>query len=434
MKQSRFNVYCLEDGVKLAFNSYTCALAIVDDTYEELLANLKDLTEDNIPTHLQECYESAKLGHFIVDDEFDELNDLLIKRRMLQHDTHTLGLTIAPTLACNFKCIYCYESAQNGVMTESVQDAIVAYVENQKHLLKCLDVSWYGGEPLLSIEVIRKLSNRLMEVCQSSGVEYVASMVTNGYLLDESIVKEFSDLRIRSVQVTLDGPARIHNNRRVNKSGKDSFNVIVENINLLLKHTDVHVGIRINIDKNNKQYLRELFETLSNRLISKKVQISFGQVSAFTEACKNVESSCFTTHDFASELLEYHRFVDEFGFREYTPSLYPEQKLCYCCADFVNAVVVDPQGFLYKCWNQVGSRNQSIGNITDKDFHISNYKNARWTERNPIMSKCGNCCLLPICMGGCPYNNIVLNKDYDCDVFKYNLEKVMRENFRLLNN
>lgn len=101
-------------------------------------------------------------------------------------------------------------------------------------------------------------------------------------------------------------------------------------------------------------------------------------------------------------------------------------KLNYCCAEVLNSLVIDSEGYIYKCWNQVGNSSDSIGNITSNDFDFVNYKHGYWLERNPVNNtKCKTCNLLPVCMGGCPYNDLVLGQKDNCDSIKFNVRETM---------
>lgn len=428
MKESIFNKYCVaEDGTKLAFNSFTCALAVVDETYDKLIGSLSGISHDNVPQELKECFDAAVTGHYIVEDDCDELLELSIKRNFLKYKTDSLGLTIAPTLACNFKCIYCYETSKVGVMSEVVQSYLLSFVEQRMDTLKNLDVSWYGGEPLLAKDVIYALSEKMIGICEEKGVEYNAYMVTNGSLLDDATIEKLILYKVKGVQITLDGAPSVHNSRRVSKNGCDSFDLIVENINKVLKTEKIDVAIRVNVDKTNSEHLSELFEILSQRLISRSVKISFGQVSAYTEACKSVESQCYNNSEFSSKIIDLYAMLNRYGFSGCNNSiLYPRISLNYCCAELLNSFVVDHEGYLYKCWNVVGMTEHSVGRLEEKEYDITCEKNARWVERNPIINlECKKCELLPICMGGCPYEETVLGKKCECNTFKYNIEDIM---------
>ena len=432
MVESKFNIYyTTPDGTQLLFNSVSCALAIVDEKYVELVRCLPSLTDENVPENLMECYQAAKEGHLIVETDYDEMLDLTTKRKLIQYKTDELRLTIAPTLGCNFKCIYCYEEARQGLMSKEVQDSLVDFVENQSKRLRNLSVTWYGGEPLLAKNIIYDLSKRLINICNANGIAFEASMVSNGSLLDDETIKELIEYKVDNIQITIDGTPETHNKRRISKSGQGSFDTIIDNINKILKTEKISVGIRINVDKSNKEELPTLLKILSDRLISKNVFISFGQVKVYTKACLSVEKTCYTNPEFAIELFSFQKLLEEYGFTEWNDIPYPQQALIYCGAERLNTFVVDPQGFLYKCWNVVGMTQHAVGNITDKMFEITNARNGYWMQRSPMKdSKCKECKLIPVCMGGCPYNDMIAKTGFQCEAVKYNLKHSLLEYYK----
>ena len=427
IKSSLFNVYYkASDGTQLAFNSVTCGLATVDESYAKLMEALPSLTGDNVPDELKDTYAAAVEGHFIVEDDFDELLDLSTKRMTQKYNVSSLGLTIAPTLACNFKCVYCYETSKQGLMSQDVMDHLVAYVQNHAPHLTDLSIAWYGGEPLMGLPVLRYLSQKFMEICKANDIRYGAFMISNGSLLTQDIVEELVSYKVSGIQITIDGPKDIHDKRRVAKNGDSTFDKIIDNINMLLSHGEIEVVLRINIDKTNENDLDALLQVLSERFISKKVRITFGQVTAYTEACRSIESTCFNNMEFAANVCRYYGAIKKYGFDVYNDFPYPAAKLNYCCAELLNSFVVDHEGYLYKCWNQIGDIERAVGNILAPDFDVAGYKNGQWLTRDPIADpECRACALLPICMGGCPYNSMIQGKSHECDLVKYNIQDIM---------
>lgn len=427
MKESLFNIYYeTDDGVKLAFNSFTCALGIIDDSYDKLISNLSSISRNNVPEELIDCFNAACDGHFIIDDDVDELQELSIKRNFSKYSVNSLGLTIAPTLSCNFKCLYCFETSKPGVMSEEKQQDLIEFVESQIKTIKSLDISWYGGEPLLAKDIIYSLSERLITLCDRNSVKYNAYMISNGSLLDQETILKLEEYHVRGIQITLDGPPKIHNSRRICKSGEDSFDTIVDCVNKILLTSKIEVAIRINLDRTNSDYLEDLFLLLSQRLVKKSIKISFGQVTASTDACKSIESSCYNNEEFANKVLYYYSILNKYGFNEKNPFPYPQLRLHYCCAELLNSFVVDHEGVLYKCWDEVGNHKYSVGNISDKSFDLTNARNAKWVERNPLRNDdCKSCSLLPVCMGGCPHNELTHPKGKKCDMIKYHNKEIM---------
>ena len=380
-------------------------------------------------------FEAACEGMFIVDEDCNELLDLYIKRNFQKYSTESLGLTIAPTLACNFKCIYCYETSQPGIMSQEVADKIVDFVRFESDHLKNLSISWYGGEPLLAKELLYSLSERFMAICQEKSINYNAFIISNGSLLDDETILRLIKYQVKGIQITVDGPPEIHDCRRISKDGNKSFDLLINNINKLLLTGEIEVVLRINVDKSNDGDVERLFKILDQRLVNKNIKVTFGQVTAYTEACRNIEHNCYDNGEFAVKLLHYHGIMSKYGFDEYNDFPYPEVKLNYCCAELMNSFVVDHKGYLYKCWNEVGNRDRSVGNIAEGIYDITGYKNGTWLKRNPFDNeKCSNCSLLPVCMGGCPYNDLVLNKSNVCDLIKYNIKDVMIKYYEMMSN
>lgn len=82
-----------------------------------------------------------------------------------------------------------------------------------------------------------------------------------------------------------------------------------------------------------------------------------------------------------------------------------------------NSFVIDPLGDLYKCWDEIGIKEKSSGNVKT-GFDTPNMK--KWTCYNfTYYSECKECAFLPVCLGGCPYHNISSNI-MNCATVRYN--------------
>ena len=117
-------------------------------------------------------------------------------------------------------------------------------------------------------------------------------MISNGSLISDSIITKMKELKIRGVQITVDGPKEIHDQRRISKDHTSSFDAIISNVNKLLKNK-IEVVLRINVDKTNESVLSDLIKHLQDKLVTQDIKITFGQVTAYTEACRSIESSCY---------------------------------------------------------------------------------------------------------------------------------------------
>jgi uncharacterized protein len=314
-------------------------------------------------------------------------------------------------------------------MDTDCQNALLDFIKKQIKGLEYLGITWYGGEPLLCKDIIYKLSQEFIKLCNENNVKYNAYIISNGYLIDNETIKNFKKYKISGAQLTIDGPERIHNKRRILKINKDDNFKRVFNSVKMLKENGINPSVRINIDKDNIEYVDELIDIFRNENMS-DVDLHFGQVTPYTESCKSISESCFDTEEFSEKLIKLQDKLNNKGFSAMGYPYYPGIKSNYCCSDQINSFVIDPDGNMYKCWNEVGNISKVVGNVKkvkeNKEKHmINNMLNyMTWT---PFESKqCKECKLLPVCMGGCPYMRINNDVQTKCERWKFNLEDILK--------
>lgn len=152
-------------------------------------------------------------------------------------DHSQLVLTIAPTLACNFKCKYCYETSREEIINSERMEAIYNFVE-ERYLtdrFKKLKINWYGGEPLLVMSKIIEMSKWLMNFSEKNDIEYTARMFSNGSLITDKTINKFKELKISDIQLTIDGLKDNHDKRRISKNSKSTYDCLINNTKKLLE-------------------------------------------------------------------------------------------------------------------------------------------------------------------------------------------------------
>lgn len=429
MKSSAFNRYIqTHEGKTIAFNAMSCALAEIDDGFQAMMERIKTGELTDLNTQEKELLEQMRYGGYVVDKDMDELKVIQYRQLNGKYAQDSFGLTIAPTLACNFACPYCYEEPQDGLMKQKVQDDIVQAVEKMAKKGRDITITWYGGEPLVGKSVVFSMSERMIAIAEKYDVSYNAYIVTNGYLLTDEIIDRLKDYKVYGAQITIDGPPEIHNTRRILKnSSEPTFDVIIANAKKMLAK-DFDVTIRINIDKTNLEYIQPLLEILDAKDM-KDANISLGQVTAYTDACNSVTESCLNTEEYAQVLLEYQKRLHDAGYNVVGYPYYPGVKANYCCADSTGSYVVDQKGDLYKCWNDIGNSERTVGNISQLDGTVDEKAYRRnldyilWSPFN--FEKCKNCDILPVCMGGCPYYGELQGNEPECEKWRYNIDEIL---------
>lgn len=418
MKESKFNLFYMVENDKqkiLAYNSRSNLLAIMDI---EEFENFKNCSITNKYNDLDDVFlNELKRGYFLIDDSVNELEILRYNQQSARYNSTCLGLTIAPTLGCNFNCIYCYEKEHDNfkIMNAETQEALLKFIADQCNTINRLYITWYGGEPLMAFDLIKEFSHKIIKLCNEYNVEYSSCIVTNGYLLSKDIAKEFKDIFIKNVQITLDGPEDIHNKRRFLKNGQGTFEKIINNLKNAIEYIP-NISLRINIDKKNYKRIYEIIDLLiENNLQS--IYPYLGYVEPTNEIYD--KDNCLTIQEFSSIEFEFSNKI----YSIFKNTRYPKLVFNNCCADSLNSLVIDPEGNLYKCWSDIGISEYCIGNLFK---NLSNkLKIYEYALYDPTMDKkCMECRILPICMGGCPRRRID-NFVSRCSTYKYNLKNYL---------
>ena len=92
-------------------------------------------------------------------------------------------------------------------------------------------------------------------------------------------------------------------------------------------------------------------------------------------------------------------------------------------------MVIAPNGFIFKCWNEIAAKaHEAVGHVFKKQKNLYRYNFQKWIAYNIFENpECIKCKLLPICMGGCVYLNLKSKKQNNtCTTFKYNLINMMK--------
>ena len=121
-------------------------------------------------------------NEFLVDSNVDELSEYIANAENEVLTKHKLELTIIPTDACNFRCVYCYETKESHRMSEESWDILFQYVYKQLPKLSMLIINWFGGEPLLCSNEVIKFMNSCKAACKEFRVLLFSTMTTNAYL------------------------------------------------------------------------------------------------------------------------------------------------------------------------------------------------------------------------------------------------------------
>jgi uncharacterized protein len=427
MRASRYNVWVDDGGRSYVFNGVSGALLEVPEgTQDAVQRVLADASAGGCTPSL---LQRMALGRMLVPDQSDEVTMLEQRHRATQDDSSHFGYTLVTSLGCNFECGYCFEDKHPSIMSQAVQDAVVDVLRARLPSLQNVSVTWFGGEPLVGKRALLALSDRFIELCDAAGVNYSASIITNGSLLDEATCIQLKDRRVTTAQVTLDGPPHTHDKMRPMAGGKPSFDRIVNNLRHAVEHLDVVV--RMNVDVDNAGLGEELLDRLDAAGLTGKLGMYVGQIVGVDDGSGAPSSSygsrCLTGAEFADAELQ---FGEATAGRSYGRPSLPRPVGAPCTAVRRNEYVVGSEGELYKCWDSVGNPRDVIGSIFEEAAAVETAPRAndhprakRWFAYDPFTdAECRTCTALPVCMGGCAHHGMDLALRAErCSTARHNL-------------
>jgi len=419
-------------GELLLYNSLSTSLGKVTVENADTFMNyFKGVNTDDRPGLSLQYSALAKIREmgFIVPEYEDE--DL--KLRLFDNsNSNTIKLTILPTEQCNFRCPYCYEEFKRGKMSNEIQNSLVKFIKKNIGYYTNLSISWFGGEPLVALDVITNLSEKFMQLCKRSKRIYIANMTTNGYLLTLPTFKKLLDCNILTYQITIDGLRETHNRQKPLVNGGETFDTVINNL-LEIKNTvktgKFEIMIRTNITK-------EIYNDVDNYI--NYFNERFGDDERFTfllrpagdwggDSVKSYKDQLIGEDD---TLKLYDRFIkSEKSFR-FMNNRFLSVGGSICYAADINSLVVDAEGNIRKCTCSLEDmENNKIGELQNNgDIKYNNYKRAQWLVKYKKNDKCNNCFFLPACqMRSCPAQIVIRNQnEYTCPYEKNSIDQTLQ--------
>jgi uncharacterized protein len=287
-----------------------------------------------------------------------------------------LNLILLPTEQCNFRCTYCYEDFKQGAMPAWVVSAIKQLMATRAPGLDELRIAWFGGEPLLASRIICDISQFVQSLQREHpGLRYSGSMATNAALLDAERLATMVACGVTSYQITLDGPAELHNQTRVTRRGSGTFEQIWRHL-LGIRNSgfDVAVTLRLHYQADTFTRLFPLIELLNRELAGdERFRVHFKSVARLggpndamiqpvgLQEQRSVEAMLRAMLRFPDQALSFDDYV--------------------CYAGAANSLIIRANGDLNKCTVALSDDANRIGRLNpDGSLTVEQVKFRRWVD------------------------------------------------------
>ena len=432
------------NGYNIVLDVNSGAIHIVDDlvydviplfetcTREEIISRLgQDYLEDEIIEGYEEVKALAEEQQLFTEDEYENYMEQFKERPTV---VKALCLHIAHD--CNLACRYCFAEegeyhGRKALMSYEVGKAALDFLIAESGNRRNLEVDFFGGEPLLNFEVVKKLVAYGREQEKLHNKNFRFTLTTNGVLLNDEIM-EFANREMANVVLSIDGRKEVNDRMRPFRKGAGSYDLIVPKFQKFAESRN-----------QEKYYVRGTF-THNNLDFSEDVlhlaDLGFQQISVEPVVAKPTESYALKEEDLPKLFEEYDKLAVEMikrrkenrGFHFFHFMIDLEGGPCVAkrlsgCGSGTEYLAVTPWGDLYPCHQFVGNEEFLMGNVTEgiKSKELQEeFKHCNVYAKE----KCRNCFAKFYCSGGCAANSwnfhgsITDAYDIGCELQKKRIE------------
>ena len=435
------------NGCNIVLDVYSGAVHLVDEIAFEVIKAVdagtprEEIVRDNaarfgvsaeeITELLAEIDELAAAGKLFTKDiyadkAFDYKNRSTVVKALCLHVAHT----------CNLTCNYCFAAqgkfhGDRALMSFEVGKRALDFLVENSGTRKNLEVDFFGGEPLMNWDVVKRLVAYARTIEKEAGKNFRFTLTTNGVLIDDDVIA-FANKEMHNVVLSLDGRPAVHDKLRRTVGGKGSYDLIVPKFQKLVESRGGKgYYMRGTFTHDNVDFTEDIFHM---------ADLGFDQLSMEPVVCAPDEPWALTEEDLpkvkeqyeilAKEMLRRDREGKGFTFYHYMidltggPCIY---KRISGCGSGTEYMAVTPWGDLYPCHQFVGDEKYLLGNVFDgvtntdlrDEFKLCN------AYARP---DCKDCWARLYCSGGCAANayhatgSIRGIYEYGCELFRKRME------------
>lgn len=342
-------------------------------------------------------------------------------------------VTFEVTDSCNLRCKYCgygdlyfgYDKREAKYLefgkVKMILDHLCAiWTDNpSNHAMPLTYISFYGGEPLMNMKVIRQTVDYIGKL--DIRRKFVFSMTTNAVLLDRYM--DYLAEHDFSLLISLDGDREAHS-YRVTHNGQNSFDHVFRNIRRLQAEYPDYFRERVNFNavlhnRSSVEGVNTFIKTEFGKLPTigelNNSGIKPEKIKEFEATYRNKAESITSSehyHEMVEEmfmrnpqtndlLIYLHRYSDNV-FRNYNELFVDTDKLSYVptgtCIPFSKKMFVTVNGKILQC--ERIDHHFSVGQITDEGVRLDMKEIAdRFNDYiGRLKKQCEVCCRAKSCI------------------------------------
>lgn len=392
------------------------ALSEIKEAALEKFSHLS-LTEEDFNDIISEIEELKENGELFTEDIYEKYVTQF-KHRI----TVVKALCLNVAHDCNLACRYCFAGegeyqGDRGIMSYEIGKAALDFLIKNSGHRKNLEVDFFGGEPLMNWETVKKLVAYGREQEKIHDKNFRFTITTNGMLLNDEIT-DFCNKEMTNVVLSIDGRKCTHDYMRPVRGGKrGSYDVIIGKLKKFAKKRgDKEYYVRGTYTRQNLDFAADVIHLADEGF----KEVSVEPVVALPDEPYAIreEDIPFLEEQYdilAKEYVKRRREGRGFTFFHFMIDLAGGPcvaKRLSGCGSGTEYVAVTPWGDIYPCHQFVGEEEFVLGNVFDgitKTDLQEGFKHQNVYEK----PKCRDCFARYYCSGGCAANSYKFSGNID---------------------
>ena len=415
-----------QNGYNLALDSESGAVHILSDLAYEIL----QLFTEKLPQSAEEIPNIKDYSRQQITEAFDDLKALEDNGTLFSAPAITEALKYTPGVSaiksmclhishdCNMRCKYCFADGGDykrarGLMSYECGCRAIDFLLERSKGIKNLELDFFGGEPLMNFDVVKKLVAYGREKEKLYGKNIRFTITTNGVLLDDDAI-DFINKNIYNAVLSIDGRREVNDYMRPLAGGQGTYDIILPKYKKLVKDRTMDWYVRGTYTRRNLDFVNDVLTLADEGFQNISVEpVVLPDESEFALRREDLPVLFEQYELLAKEMLKREKEGRGFTFvhfmidRDAGPCVYKRTKGCGCGSEYV---AVTPKGDIYPCHQFVEHTELKLGNIFDDTFDGTIA--TQFAENNIINNeKCKNCWARYFCGGGCSANNYNFHHD-----------------------
>ncbi|MCH5297928.1 MAG: radical SAM protein [Ruminococcus sp.] len=408
--------------------------------------NVKNAVID-IQNGLQKEYilDKYTMTDKIYDNIFQTINASDVVGLQPSSDNSLSKLAINVTNKCNLQCKYCYAGGGSYCSDEGLMDIATAkkVIDVFYNKFKSINaIHFFGGEPLLNEPIIRFICEYITELYNDKKINTMPQFgaTTNGTIYSDQLVETMKRFNI-FLTISIDGPKEIHDNMRIGKGGKGSFDIIIKNIEKFRSNSININASEITFNNSHLKYDYSVFDTIKYLKDNLDIQnIHIVPVSGNSETDYRLPDSNSFSSSVKTIFEEINRNKKDYSYsmiNRVIQSLRNRTTSRFFCGAGLTDYSVSIKGDIYPCFMFTDIESYKLGNVWSEKSFFESPEYSTW--RNKFLSfnkyECGECAecfnnrICSGCLGTNYFNtgNIFKPSKMYCDMQKALTENVLLE-------